>query len=287
MSVVNEKRASGAAIASRLTMSDMAVASARSDFKNLSRAGVAAKRSRASTRAPSGAAQGSIAPLIPSSTTSFKPVGAPPMRVRISSRDTEAIEGSASPRKPKVAIAARSPSGIFDVACRSTLRARSASSMPRPSSATRMSLRPPALIATSILFAAGVERVLDQFLHRRSRPLDHFACGDAVDEQRIETANWHGAKTSPRLSHWRGSGGSGPPRPRLNGARRRVATRRFRRRLPQSAFDVPTLLALTRTGAGATLAPDRGGRPADAFDLRVRVFVALLRSWTGPSCPSL
>ena len=32
-------------------------------------------------------------------------------------------------------------------------------------------------------FRPGVERVLDQFLHRRGRPLDHFACGDAVDEQ--------------------------------------------------------------------------------------------------------
>ena len=38
----------------------------------------------------------------------------------------------------------------------------------------------------------GVERVLDQFLDRRGRPLDHFARGDAVDGQGIETANWHG-----------------------------------------------------------------------------------------------
>ena len=30
----------------------------------------------------------------------------------------------------------------------------------------------------------GVERVLDQLLHRRGGPLDHFAGGDAVDEQR-------------------------------------------------------------------------------------------------------
>jgi hypothetical protein len=39
---------------------------------------------------------------------------------------------------------------------------------------------------------AGVERVLDQFLHRRSRPLDDLARGDAIDKQRIETANRHG-----------------------------------------------------------------------------------------------
>ena len=44
---------------------------------------------------------------------------------------------------------------------------------------------------------AGVERVLDQFLHRRSRPLDHLARGDAIDKQGIETANWHG-RAGPR-----------------------------------------------------------------------------------------
>ena len=37
----------------------------------------------------------------------------------------------------------------------------------------------------------GVERVLDQFLDRRRRPLDHLARGDAVDDKRIETANRH------------------------------------------------------------------------------------------------
>ena len=41
---------------------------------------------------------------------------------------------------------------------------------------------------------AGVERVLDQLLDRRSRPLDHFAGGDAVDQQRIETADGHGGR---------------------------------------------------------------------------------------------
>jgi len=41
-------------------------------------------------------------------------------------------------------------------------------------------------------FRAGVERVLDQFLDRRRRPLDHLARCDAVDGQGIETANRHG-----------------------------------------------------------------------------------------------
>src|ERR1700722_7827738 len=40
---------------------------------------------------------------------------------------------------------------------------------------------------------ASVERFLDEFLDRRRRPLDHLARGDAVDGQRVETANRHGA----------------------------------------------------------------------------------------------
>ena len=45
-------------------------------------------------------------------------------------------------------------------------------------------------------FRASVERVLDKLLDRRRRALDHLARGDAVDGQRIETANWHGISTS-------------------------------------------------------------------------------------------
>ena len=48
---------------------------------------------------------------------------------------------------------------------------------------------------------AGVERVLDQLLDRRRRPLDHLAGGDAVDEQRVEAADGHAlglADSGPR-----------------------------------------------------------------------------------------
>ncbi len=38
---------------------------------------------------------------------------------------------------------------------------------------------------------AGVERVFDQLLDGGAWPLDHFAGGDAVDEDGIETANGH------------------------------------------------------------------------------------------------
>ena len=59
---------------------------------------------------------------------------------------------------------------------------------------------------------AGVERVLDQLLHRRSRPLDHFAGGDAVDQQRIEAADFSALSRppppSPQPSPASGRGGS-------------------------------------------------------------------------------
>ena len=87
---------------------------------------------------------------------------------------------------------ARSPSGIFEVAWRSTDSARSSASMPSPSSATRINAAPARFDRDVDAPRAGVERVLDQLLDRRSRPLDHFAGGDAVDEQRIEAADGHG-----------------------------------------------------------------------------------------------
>ena len=70
---------------------------------------------------------------------------------------------------------------------------------------------PPARLDRDLDMArAGVERVLDELLDRRGRPLDHFARGDAVNKQRIETANRHGERTSAKviaLDGCRGEGG--------------------------------------------------------------------------------
>ena len=66
-------------------------------------------------------------------------------RVSSSSRDTDAMEGSASPRNPSVAIESRSfTSASLLVAWRSKASSASSRSMPQPSSASRISLRPPA-----------------------------------------------------------------------------------------------------------------------------------------------
>ncbi len=54
----------------------------------------------------------------------------------------------------------------------------------------------------------GIECVLDKLFHRRSRPLDHFTSGDAIDKDGIETANGHGCAPSPHL--WGEGWGEGP-----------------------------------------------------------------------------
>ena len=95
---------------------------------------------------------GAPAPFTPASTRMDDPVAASAVRVVIASRATAPMEGSASPRKPRVAMANRSPSGqlrggvaldrefeILGRSCRA------------PSSTTRISRRPPASTVTSMV----------------------------------------------------------------------------------------------------------------------------------------
>ena len=74
--------------------------------------------------------------------------------------------------------------GNFEVAWRWMHSARSAASMPQPSSMMRMSLWPPPSMVTSMRGRPGVERVFEQFLDGGARPLDHLAGGDAVGQNR-------------------------------------------------------------------------------------------------------
>ena len=60
--------------------------------------------------------------------------------------------------------------------------ARRPASIPSPSSSTRISFLPPSSTAIADAAGAGVERVLDQLLDDRGRPLDDFAGGDLVGE---------------------------------------------------------------------------------------------------------
>ena len=52
--------------------------------------------------------------------------------------------------------------------------------------------RPPAVAQHDVdRTGAGIDRVLDQFLDRRGRALDHLARGDPVDQRRGQPADGH------------------------------------------------------------------------------------------------
>ena len=89
------------AMAWRLSSSVMAEASARSDFMNFSRAGVAKKMSRTSTRVPGGWGAGTGPSLRPPATTTYQPESAPGVRLVRVRRATDPMAGKASPRKPR------------------------------------------------------------------------------------------------------------------------------------------------------------------------------------------
>ena len=150
---VKLKPTDGCAIAKRLTISDVAMFSARSDFRNFNRAGVAENNSRTSTRVPVLRAAGLSARLSPRSTVISKASGAVAKRDCTQRCAIEPMEGSASPRKPSERISNKSSSESFDVAWRSTHRLRSAGDIPQPSSVTRISDNPPATVTTSISHA--------------------------------------------------------------------------------------------------------------------------------------
>jgi hypothetical protein len=134
----------------RFTTSAMAAFSARSLFRNLSRAGVAENNSRTSTRVPPLRATGRSSCLWPRSTTISWAAAAAGKREATARCAMAPIDGKASPRKPSVAMLKRSSSLSFEVACRSTASARSEALMPIPSSLTRISDRPPATVTMSM-----------------------------------------------------------------------------------------------------------------------------------------
>ena len=112
------------------------------------------KRSRTSTSVPGGEPAGRTSASVPAFTWSMVPSSESRRRVVSVKRETEAIEGIASPRKPRVSIRSMSSaSRIFEVAWRSSERTASSRVMPQPSSCTDTSLRPPWEMAMRIDFA--------------------------------------------------------------------------------------------------------------------------------------
>src|SRR5579884_522866 len=113
-------------------------------LRNFRRAGVLKNRSATSIVVPSRPATSSTAVMSPPSTESRAPLSSSAGLVVRVMRDTEAMEGSASPRKPSVRMANRSSAErILLVAWRCRARTASLQVMPQPLSATRIRCLPP------------------------------------------------------------------------------------------------------------------------------------------------
>ena len=109
---------------------------------------MAKKRSATSTTVPLASAAGRTGVPRPPSTASVQALSSPHRRVVMVNLATAPIEGRASPRKPRVAMASRSP--VLEVQWRSTASARSSAPMPDPSSEMRMKEVPPSRAMISI-----------------------------------------------------------------------------------------------------------------------------------------
>src|SRR5690606_15929174 len=99
---------------------------------------------RTSTVVPGGCGCGTTGAALPPSTSSRAPCSLPGWRELSAKRETEAIEGSASPRKPRVETCSRSSRvAILLVACRATASGSSSAGMPLPLSRMRIRRTPP------------------------------------------------------------------------------------------------------------------------------------------------
>ncbi len=115
--------------------------SVASERRNLRRAGTLSNSWRTSTVVPAGPEAGLISPLAASICQACSPWRTREMMDR---RATEAMEASASPRKPMEATDSSSESErILLVAWRATARGSSSRGMPKPSSLTAMRRMPP------------------------------------------------------------------------------------------------------------------------------------------------
>src|SRR5881392_2141992 len=119
--------------------------------RNLRRAGVLKYRSATVTVVPGARAAGSTSPMCGPSARIAAPCGASRVQAVIETRETEAIEASASPRNPMLRTPARSSRLlILLVAWRASASGSSSRAMPAPSSSTWMRRTPPSSSVTAI-----------------------------------------------------------------------------------------------------------------------------------------
>ena len=125
----------------------MCESSVDSAFKNFLRAGVLKNKSRIVIEVPEGSPASSTLKILPPLISMIVPDDSSPARVSSRRRETDAMEGRASPRKPSVVMLRRSSAFfIFDVACRSKASMASSRTIPQPLSVIWMSFLPPASI---------------------------------------------------------------------------------------------------------------------------------------------
>ena len=180
---------SGRESASAVTAFTTARSSASALFRNLRRAGTLPKRSSTTTRVPFGCRAGETrGGALRSATTSVPRPDSSGDVVR-TRRETDAIEGSASPRKPIVPIE-RQVLERADLGRRVPLEGQPR--VPgRHAGAVVHDLDPrdpPAFDVHADAPRAGVERVLHELLDGGRRALHDLARGDLVDERVGENA---------------------------------------------------------------------------------------------------
>ena len=166
------------------------------------------------------AAAGRTAETRPPSTVISAPASAPAVRERMVRRDTEPIDGSASPRKPSERMSWMS--------CRQFRRAVAGH---RQLQFVRCDAGPVVDDADQAQPAAGrgdfdpggagIERVLDQFLDDARRAFDDLAGGDLVDHRFGKLADRHGGIIGG-FGQWRPD--TWPCSRSLSGSRRRRAS---------------------------------------------------------------
>ena len=148
--LMKRKAISGRERARRMTKSLILPASVALVLRNFLRAGVLKKRSSTRTVVPISQPASSISGVFPPEMSTRVPRSSDARRVRSEKRETDAIVGSASPRKPSVETFCRSEAeAILLVAWRRIAVSASVRDMPRPLSVTRMKLVPPPMISIS------------------------------------------------------------------------------------------------------------------------------------------
>ena len=122
----------------------MCAASVSSDLRNRSRAGTGWKRLATSMRVPGAMPCSRRCTSLPALTRISQPTSLSRARVRRVKRETLAMDGRASPRKPKLRICPRSAaSRILLVAWRRRASSAWSGSIPIPSSSTTSNAFPP------------------------------------------------------------------------------------------------------------------------------------------------